>query len=204
MNDTIYSIGYSGFLIDDFVKILTSKKISLVVDVRSTPYSQYFSDYNKDILESRLKKEKIHYRNYVDEFGARQEERKYYSKAGYLDFELFTQSTPFLSGVDKLKKSMEQGYSVALMCAEKDPIACHRTILVSRAFFTAGYRVVHLLPNNINMTQEDVEKRLLDKYFPNREQLTLFDENLSTQEYICEAYKKQNAAIGYSIEEESV
>lgn len=203
MIDTIYSIGYSGFQIDDFISILTSKKISLVVDVRSTPYSQYFSDYNKDILEQRLKKENIYYRNYVDEFGARQEDRKYYSKAGYLDFELFAKSTPFLSGVDKLKKSMEQGYTFALMCAEKDPITCHRTILVSRAFFIAGYKIIHLLPNNITMTQEDIENRLVDKYFPNKEQITLFDENLGTQEYICEAYKKQNAAIGYSIEEEA-
>ena len=204
MIDTVYSIGYSGFSIDDFVNVLTSRKISLVVDVRSTPYSKYFSDYNKDILEQRLKKENIYYRNYVNEFGARQEERKYYSKAGYLDFELFAKSPPFLSGVDELKKSMGQGYTFALMCAEKNPLTCHRTILVSRAFFIAGYKIVHLLPNNITITQEDIESRLVDKYFPNRAQIKLFDENLSTQEYICEAYRKQNAVIGYSIEKEKV
>ena len=44
----------------------------------------------------------------------------------------------------------------------------------------------------------------MDKYFPNRAQIKLFDENLSTQEYICEAYRKQNAVIGYSIEKEKV
>ena len=202
MIDTVYSIGYSGFKVEDFIKVLTSNNISLLVDVRSSPYSQYFSDFNKDILAKRLEREKIYYRNFADAFGARQEGREYYSKAGYLDFELFAKSSPFLSGVTKLINSMEQGYSFALMCAEKDPISCHRTILVSRAFFVAGYKVIHLMPNNVTITQEDIERRLVDKFFPNRDQITLFDENLSSQEYINEAYKKQNAAIGYSIEEE--
>jgi len=202
MVDTIYSIGYSGFQIDDFINLLKSKNISLVVDVRSTPYSQYFSDYNKDSLELRLKKERIYYRNYAEEFGARQEDRKYYLNTGYLDFDLFSKSSNFLSGVDKLEKNMAKDYTCVLMCAEKDPITCHRTILVSRAFFNAGYKVLHLLPNNITMTQGDIENRLVEKYFPNKDQLTLFDEHLSAQEYICEAYKKQNAAIAYSIEGE--
>lgn len=202
MIDTLYSIGYSGFQIKDFIDVLKSKGIVLVVDVRSAPYSQYFSDYNKETLEQRLKKVDIYYRNYAKEFGARQEAKEYYSRAGYLDFELFAKSTPFLSGIDKLKISMEKGYTFALMCAEKDPITCHRAILVSRAFYSAGYKVVHLLPNNTIMAQEDIENRLLKKYFPNRDQLSLLDKNLSAQEYICEAYKKQNATIGYSIEEE--
>jgi uncharacterized protein (DUF488 family) len=55
MVDTVYSIGYSGFSMSDFINTLQSNKISLVVDVRSHPYSQYFSDYNKESLEQTLK-----------------------------------------------------------------------------------------------------------------------------------------------------
>jgi len=202
MVNTVYSIGYSGFSINDFIDTLHTNKISLVIDVRSTPYSQYFSDYNKDNLEQVLKNSGIYYRNYVLEFGARQEERKYYTREGYLDFELFAKSPPFLSGFDKLVKSMEQDYTFALMCAEKDPFNCHRTILVARAFYNAGYKVVHLLPNKGKVTQEVIETRLLKRYFPNRNQITLFSESLSEEEYIDQAYKKRNAEIGYSIEEE--
>ncbi len=202
MVNTVYSIGYSGFSINDFIDTLHTNKISLVIDVRSTPYSQYFSDYNKDNLEKVLEKSGIYYRNYVLEFGARQEERKYYTHDGYLDFELFAKSPPFLSGFDKLVKSMKQDYTFALMCAEKDPFNCHRTILVARAFYNAGYKVIHLLPNKCKVTQEDIEARLLKKYFPDRNQITLFSESLSEEEYINQAYKKRNAEIGYSIEEE--
>ena len=202
MVNTVYSIGYSGFSINDFIDTLHKNKISLVIDVRSTPYSQYFSDYNKDNLEPVLKKSGIYYRNYVLEFGARQEDRKYYTREGYLDFELFAKSPPFLSGFDKLVNSMKQDYTFALMCAEKDPFNCHRTILVSRAFYNAGYKVVHLLPDNCKVTQEDIEARLLKEYFPNWNQIPLFGEPVSEQEYINKAYKKRNAKIGYSIEEE--
>lgn len=202
MVNTVYSIGYSGFSINDFIDTLHTNKISLVIDVRSTPYSQYFSDYNKDNLEKILEKSGIYYRNYVSEFGARQEERKYYTHDGYLDFELFAKSPAFLSGFDKLVKSMKQDYTFALMCAEKDPFNCHRTILVARAFYNAGYKVIHLLPNKCKVTQEDIEARLLKKYFPDRNQITLFSEFLSEEEYINQAYKKRNAEIGYSIEEE--
>jgi hypothetical protein len=99
---------------------------------------------------------------------------------------------------------MMQNYRFALMCAEKDPINCHRTILVTRSFHDAGYKVKHLLPNNGMVTQEDIENRLLlDKYFPNRNQITLFGEVFSKSEYIAQAYRKRNSEIGYSIEEES-
>ncbi len=202
MVNTVYSIGYSGFSIKNFIETLHRNKISLIIDVRSIPYSQYFSDYNKDNLKQALKNSGIYYRNYVLEFGARQEERKYYALEGYLDFELFSKSIPFLSGFNKLVASMNQNYTFALMCAEKDPFNCHRTILVARAFYRAGYKIVHLLPNEVKITQEDIEFRLLQKYFPDRNQITLFSKSISEEEYIDQAYKKHNAEIGYSIEEE--
>lgn len=203
MVDTIYSIGYTGFSITDFVATLKTNKISAVVDVRSQPYSQWYPDYNKENLEIRLRQAGIYYRNYAEEFGVRQENRSYYSNSGYLDFETFAKSPQFLKGFKKLVKSMNQNYRFALMCAEKDPFNCHRAILVSRAFHEAGYKVVHLMPKGMKMTQKDIEKRLLEMYFPNRNQITLFSEILDEDECLIQAYRKRNADIGYSIEEES-
>ncbi len=202
MIDTIYTIGYSGFKIDDFVKILKNNKVSVVIDVRSFPYSQFYSDYNKENLSKVLENAKIYYRNYVAEFGARQEERKYYPN-GYLDFEAFSKSEKFLSGFEKIEKSMQKNYIIALMCSEKDPIKCHRAIFVARAFYNAGYKVVHLLPEGKTMSQNEIEERLLNMFFPDRGQINMFTPTLTLEEYINEAYKKQNANIGYNIEEES-
>ena len=202
MIDTIYTIGYSGFKIDDFVKTHKENGVSVVIDVRSLPYSQFYSDYNKENLSRILEVSKIYYRNYVAEFGARQENRDFYPN-GYLDFEMFARSEVFLSGFEKIKKSMQKGFVIALMCSEKDPIKCHRTILVARAFHNAGYKVIHLLPEGQKITQEEIEERLLNMFFPDRGQINMFAPMLSTEEYIDEAYKKQNASIGYSIEGET-
>lgn len=200
MVNTIFTIGYTGFQVNEFIRILKKNKISAIIDVRSIPYSQYYIDFNKENISSLLEHYNIYYRNYALEFGARQKEKKYYPN-GYLDFNLFSKSEQFLSGIKKLEKGMEQNYTFALMCSEKDPIMCHRAILVSRAFSLLKYNIIHLLPNNKIMTQIDIEKRLLDKFFPDRNQINMFLENFSTQEYINEAYKKQNANIGYIIKE---
>jgi len=201
MIKTVYTIGYAGFKINDFIEELHKYGINLVVDVRSKPYSQYFSEYNKEKLEELLKDAKVFYRNYADEFGARQTNNSYFTH-GYMDFELFSQSDSFLNGFDKIEKNIEKGYTPVLMCAEKDPFNCHRAILVSRAFSLTGYNVKHLLPNNEIITQSDLEKRLLDFYFPKRYQLSLVDEAKSDDELIIEAYKKRNQEIGYSMGDE--
>ena len=157
-------------------------------------------EYNKENLKKKLKQNRIYYRNYFLEFGARQSDKKYYSKEGYLDFELFSKSENFLKGIKKLENSMEKNYVIVLMCAEKDPIICHRAIMISKIFSEKGYGVIHLLPNNATITQKDIEDRLIKKFFPNKGQLLLFEteEVVSEKEYIKRAYNKQNAEIGYS------
>lgn len=203
MNRTIYTIGYSGFPLNAFIQELKKHSISVVVDVRSSAYSERYPDYNKPSLQQALKQVGIYYRNYTLEFGARQEDRSFYSPEGYLDFELFSKSNQFQSGVAKMINSTEKGYIIAFMCAEKEPIQCHRAILVARAFDKLGFTVIHLMPNGISKDQKTIEEELLKKYFPNINQLSLFDNRLPEEEYINAAYRKQNEQIGYHLEEEA-
>lgn len=197
----IYTIGYSSFKIEDFIQILKRNNITCVIDVRSNPFSEYFQDYNKDILEKKLKKENIMYRNYKKEFGARQEEPSFYPK-GYLDFDLFTKSEQFNEGVLKIAKGIEMGFSFVLMCAEKDPITCHRNIMVAKAFKERGYNIKHILFDGSIESQDDIEKRMIKEYFPERNQMALFDENKSDEDLIKASYNKKNEEIGYRIAEE--
>lgn len=202
MGNTIYTIGYAGFSRDAFIEELKKYGVSVLIDVRSSPFSSFHQEYNRDILEAALKKNKIYYRNYAKEFGARQDSVKLYSSDGYLDFEKVAKSNDFQSGLLKLRNSMEQGFVPALMCAEKKPFDCHRAILVSRAFYECGCNVVHILPENKTCSQDDLNKALLDKYFPDRNQISMF-EYLEEDDLIKEAYKKRNSEIGYRIMENS-
>lgn len=203
MNNIIYTIGYTGFSAYEFINVLRDREINVVIDVRSTPYSERYPDYNKENLERVLKSNRIYYRNYIKEFGARQDNRNFYSSEGYLDFEVFSKSEQFLSGVEKIENSVAKGYKIVLLCAEKKPIQCHRTILVARAFHKLGYKVIHLLPDNVTVTHKEIEIQLLNEYFPNRAQIDMFSTDVKTdEEYLNEAYKIQNKKIGYRIEDE--
>lgn len=202
MEDKIYTIGYSGFDIDTFIRRLKSYGITALIDVRSTPYSKYFHDYDKENLAEKLKKERVVYRNYAQEFGARQNNIFYYPN-GYLDFNRFASSSSFLSGKEKIINAMDKGYKFALMCSEKDPLTCHRAILVSREFYKSGLDVIHILPDDKECTQQDIEQRLLEMYFPDNEnqnsQPDLFEDKRSKDELIDEAYSRQNEKIGFRI-----
>lgn len=201
MIKTVYTIGYSGFKLKDFIDTIHENEINLVVDVRSKPYSQYYSDFNKENMEKVLTNEHVFYRNYATEFGARQTNSLFH-KRGYMDFELFSQSDSFLDGFDKIEKNIEKGFTPVLMCAEKDPFNCHRAILVSRAFFLSGYQIKHIMPNRMTITQVELESRLLNFYYPNRDQLSLIDEIKSDHELVIEAYRKRNQEIGFFMGDE--
>jgi uncharacterized protein (DUF488 family) len=192
----IYTIGYSCFKIDDFVNVLKKYNINCVVDVRSNPNSKFYTDYNYNELENTLKEHNILYRNYKKEFGAQQENTKYY-RNGYLDFESFCMSEAFREGMRKIEAGIELKYIFVLMCAEKDPIKCHRTLMIANEFHKSGYKINNILFDGTIETQESIEQRLLDIYFPKREQMSFLEKDLSVDEMVRESYKMRNEEIGY-------
>lgn len=194
---SVYTIGYAAFSIDDFIDILKSHKISHLIDVRSNPVSEYFQYYNSFNLEQKLKQHNIMYENFALEFGARQENKEFFAKDGFVDFEKFTQSEQFKNGLRKIKAGLERGINLVLMCAEKDPINCHRSIMIGHAMQKNGIEVLHIMHDGQLQHQKEIDKRLLELYFHDRNQLNLFAENSSEQELIEQAYKKQNEKIGY-------
>ena len=196
INDIVYTIGYSGFQLEEFLKTLKTHHISAVIDVRSSPHSRYYSEYNAEPLKVILNKNEIAYRSYSREFGARQAD-SIFSPKGYMDFNLFVKSSQFLEGVRKIERGIEEGYTPAFMCAEKRPVNCHRAILVTRWFFEHGYQVIHILPDGKTETQEDIENQLKEIYFPGRAQISLFNSDKNESDFVFDAYIKANEKIGY-------
>ena len=201
---TIYTIGYTGFTREELVKQLAMRNINVLVDVRSSPMSERYPDFNRPELSEYLLANGIIYRNYAEEFGARQDDSRFYTDDGYLDFKKFAQSERFLGGIEKILRSAGKKYRFVLMCAEKDPINCHRAILVARAFYERGCKIIHILPQNREITQADIERELLDKYFPRRAQISFDDMDgaITEEELIDRAYNEQAKKIAYRPEEE--
>ena len=202
MDKILLSIGHSQHIVDFFISLLKEHSVNYILDVRSTPYSQFASEYNRENIKTILERSRIAYTFMGNYFGARPSDDSLYSSNEYLDFEKVANCLNFRKAFASVIKGVEQGYRIAFMCTEKDPIECHRAILVTNAFYKAGFSIEHIMPDSTIQTQEDINERLLDMYYPNRNQLSLFaTENLSSEQYLINAYKKQNKKIGYHIED---
>ncbi|MCT4605739.1 MAG: DUF488 domain-containing protein [Marinisporobacter sp.] len=198
----IYTIGHTNYSIENFVKLIRLYNINCIVDVRSTPFSKYTPQFNRKDLKITLNQKGVHYIYMGIEFGARRNEQYLYTSQGYLDFEKTIKNKVFLQGVRRLVDGCEKGFNISLMCTEKDPFDCHRSIMVGKGLKDNGFDVKHIFPNGNVQTQEQIEQRLLDKYFKNRFQVSLesfFEKQMDEEEMIAEAYRKRNKEIGYEI-----
>ena len=110
---------------------------------------------------------------------------------------MFTKSDKFREGLNKVEAGTQLNYTFALMCAEKDPGTCHRSIMIGKEFSRIGYLVKHILSDKSYETQNDLEKRLVNYYFPNRAQMTLFNDELSWDEMVEKSYEFKNNEIGF-------
>lgn len=199
----LFTIGHSRHNMAYFLHLLELYQINYLLDVRSTPYSKYAPQFNKENISSELQNHNIGYSFMGNYFGARPNDIRLYSNAGYLDFEKVRESYRFNKGLENVMLGMSKGNRIALMCAEKDPIDCHRAILVARGFELYGIDVKHILENGHVQTQKKLNDRLLQIYYPDRGQLSLFDFNNPKNEfeYLQEAYKLRNKEIGYQIKD---
>ena len=196
----LFTIGYSGYEREAFVRELYAHGIDRVIDVRSLPSSRYRPEYDRAAIEKYLFSNEIEYCHMPHEFGARQENQRFLDAEGRVDFGLFAQSEVFGRGVYTVETWAGQGSVCALMCAEKDAIICHRAILIGRRFREMGWTVVHLSPGK-EEDHQDMEARLLDEYFPDRFQISLFEAMKTDEELLDEAYRLQNLKIGFRRDE---
>lgn len=160
MTNTLFTIGYSGRTIDDFIAILEQHRITALCDVRSMPYSSRNPDYNRESLKKTLKSHNIEYVFLGEELGARPKNLSCYVD-GKAIYEKIAATTLFKNGLERIKLGIRKGYVLALMCAEKDPVTCHRTILICRNLRGQGIDIRHIIDNQSMATQADLEKRLI-------------------------------------------
>lgn len=199
----IYTIGHSNYSMERFLDMLRHYNINTVVDIRGTPYSKYNVQYDKEKLQETLRSEGFIYIYMAKEFAAKRGNKQSYNGEGYSNFEEVVKEKDFLSGIERLKVGCSKGYRIALLGAMQSPIRCHRCILLGRELIKAGFELRHILDDYSLATQEDMEKELLDKYFPNRNQLTideLLGESMTEEEMINEGYRLANRKIGYRVE----
>lgn len=192
MTTTLFTIGYSGRSLDEFIALLEQYKITALCDVRSMPYSSRNQQFNRESLQQNLKSRNIEYVFLGEELGARSKDPSSYV-AGKALYNKIAELPLFKQGLARIKLGMEKNYVLALMCAEKDPLLCHRSILICRNLRGANIDIRHIIDNKSIETQSDLEQRLLKqlKIYPD-----LFKDT-EPSDLVERAYEIQGDRIAY-------
>lgn len=199
----VYAIGHSNYPLEKFLDMINKYDINCIVDIRETPYSKYNVQYNKEDFNKTLKKLGYTYIYMGVEFGAKRLSKLSYNKQGYADFEEVAKEEIFLQGIERLKKGCSIGYKIVLMGAMQEPIRCHRSILVGRELEKYGFNIKYIMHEGHIEYKKDIEDYLLDKYFDERNQLSidnLLGNAMSKNDMINEGYKLANKEIGFRTE----
>lgn len=190
----LFTIGYSGTPIDRFIDLLVLQKVEILCDVRSVPYSRVRPEFSRRELKQYVNQASIKYHFFGDALGARPKERSVYVD-GQAVHNLIAQASFFQAGLDRIKKGVAD-HNLALLCSEKDPIECHRAILVCRHLSEIKSVIAHIHTNGRVETQHEFEERLVKVH--NRQSLPLLGERRPWESLLGEAYDKQSCRIAFT------
>jgi uncharacterized protein (DUF488 family) len=188
---TILTIGHSIHSLERFILLLRQAGVTAVADVRTSPYSRYAPQFNRDDLPDELQSDGISYVFLGKELGGRPPSQRYYCE-GVADYEKMAQSQEFKKGLERLIKGATK-YKVALMCSELDPLDCHRCLLVGRALTERGAAVGHIQSEGAITRQAQIEKRLLE--LSGRSADDLF---ATREERLAAAYKERARKVAFA------
>jgi uncharacterized protein (DUF488 family) len=186
----VFTIGHSTHSLEAFLALLRRHDVTALADVRSAPYSRFNPQFNRDALERDLKEHGIRYVFLGRELGARSEDPSCYEK-GRVQYARLARTDLFRSGIERILRGASD-YRVALVCAEKEPLECHRTLLVARSLHEQGVFVQHILADGRAEAYEASIERLLDLVG-----LPHADMFRSREELVAEALSRQEERVAW-------
>jgi uncharacterized protein (DUF488 family) len=157
----VFTIGHSHHELAYLIDLLAAAGIEAVADVRSSPFSRRLPQFNRPELEAGLRAAGMVYVFLGDLLGGRPSHPGFYDEEGRVDYRLLRAGESFRRGLERLERARER-YRVALLCAEEDPLDCHRGLMIAPALVERGIAPVHLRGSGERETMRQMEDRLLD------------------------------------------
>lgn len=155
----IFTLGHSAHRIDRFTGLLKDAGVTAVADVRSSPCSRFAPQYSQDNFKRSLHQAGLAYSFLGLEFGARSPDPSCYVE-GEVQYGRLAKTDAFARGVQRVLLGLEK-HRIAFVCAEKDPMQCHRALLVARAFAGMGKSIAHIHSDGRLESHADMERRML-------------------------------------------
>jgi uncharacterized protein (DUF488 family) len=193
----LFSIGHSNIPAERFVALLRGAGVGTVADVRSMPVSRFCPWFSGKTLAPLLARENMSYGFYGRELGGRPREPSLYCD-GVADYEAMARQRDFQSGLERLvaEAAANTNSHICLMCAEREPLDCHRCLLVTRELAARGVKVGHILHDGAIEPHTATEQRLLT--------LAGDDSDLfvtGQDERLAAAYRRRARAVAYRVKQ---
>jgi uncharacterized protein (DUF488 family) len=157
----LLTIGHSNLPAEDFMALVQGAGVTALADVRSVPFSRRFPWFSGGKLAARLQGADIAYLPLGDALGGRPRDPALYCE-GVADYEKMAATPPFRAGLDRLGEAMGR-FRLCVMCAEREPLDCHRCLLVGRALAERGFALGHILIDGTIEPHAATEDRLLGR-----------------------------------------
>jgi uncharacterized protein (DUF488 family) len=187
----VFTVGHSNHPFEHFLGLLRRHGITALADVRSTPYSRTNPQFNRDDLSEALKAAGIAYVFLGKELGARSEDPACYEN-GKVRYDRLAGTDLFRNGIERIREGSGK-FRLVLMCAEREPLDCHRTILVAKHLADEGVDVEHIHADGRMESHDEALTRLLRL-------LKMPQEDMfhSREEILENAYRRQEERIAYT------
>ena len=158
---TVLTVGHSNHPPEAFANLLVRHGVDEVVDVRSAPYSRYTPHFNHEPLQRTLDDIGIGYTYLGGELGGRPADRSCYDADGRVVYDRVAATDSFDGALRQVIRVADENRLV-ILCTEKEPLECHRTLLVARALAERGVAVAHIQADGSLESHDDAMSRLLD------------------------------------------
>ena len=157
----VLTLGHSNHPPETFIKLLMQHGIDEVIDVRSAPYSRYTPQFNHGALQHTLDGIGIGYAHLGGVLGGRPTDRSCYDSDGRVLYDRVAGTEQFDDGIRSVMRAADER-RVVLLCTEKEPLECHRTLLVAHALAERGVAVEHILADGGLESHGDSMARLVE------------------------------------------
>ena len=202
---SLFTIGHSNLEMDEFLAALRLHAVTVLADVRSAPRSSRFPQFSRENLEPAVREAGVSYQFLGEELGGRPADAKLYNAAGLVDYRARRRCRDFQWGIERVIEVAERE-PLALLCAEEDPLTCHRFLMIAPELVLRGVFPRHIRRAGSLETQEEAEDRLLSTHqmgafagnslFP-ADRATALEDALRAQAEKC-AFRADPLALEYS------
>ena len=197
---TVLTIGHSNHTPEFFLELLTRHRVTALADVRSAPYSRFNPHFNRVQLAETLKASGVKYVYLGDQLGGRSDDQACY-KLGRVRYDRLARTPLFREGLQRVLHGARE-HRIALMCAEKEPLHCHRALLIGHELDRRGTEVAHISPDGQLEPHSSAMTRLLAEFNLENDE-DLFYQHRPRSELIAEAIAIQTERVGH-VNEQSV